>query len=239
VGAGVALRGVGADPEVGAGDEPARFAAALAAAVETAAALKTTAVVVEGGRFPGRAGARLEDVEQALRRGSRGGAEEAGALRAEAQRLREAGAARAVEAAARALHGPLKAGVPLAVRNGDGLAAVLQHVETGWLLDALPGLALWFDPARAERAARLGNGPAVTAWLDAYGPRVGGVAAHGLGSGLGGRAHPADAGPDWGSLAASLPRRLTWVLDLSGSLAAADVRDAVRFLEAETAPRRA
>ena len=232
VGAGVVPLGVGADPEAGAADDAARFSAALATAVETASALKSPAVVVEGGRFAGRAGARLQDLERELRRAVRGAGGDPTPLRAEAARLRQAGAAKGVEAAARALHGPLKEGVPLAVRNGDGLGDVLQSVETGWLLDALPGLSLWFDPARAERAARLATGPALMPWLDAHAARVAGLAAHGLGSDLAGRAHPEDAGPDWGSLVASLPRRLTWVLDVSGTLSAADVRDAVRFLEA-------
>lgn len=238
-GAGIVTRAVAADPEVGASTEGTRFSTALAAAIEVAAALKAPAVVVEGGRIPGAAGARLADLEASLRKAARGSGEDAAPWLAEGERLRAERRDRLVEAAARALHGPLKDGVPLALRNGDGLDDLVGHAEIGWLLDALPRLAVWFDPARAQRAVRLTAAPALTAWTDAWASRAAGVVAHGLGSDLGGHAHPEDAGPDWGSLGASLPRRLTWVLDVSGSLSAADVRDAVRYLKASGAFGRA
>jgi hypothetical protein len=233
--AGVTVVSVGADPDAGAADAGTRFATALAVAIETASALKAKAVVVEGGRFPGPAGARLADLDRALARVARGSGDDAAKAREESLRLRGVGRERLVEGAARALHAALKDGVPLTVRNGDGLAALLGFEETGWLLSALPRLQLFFDPARAERAARLATGPALVRWTDAHAARVAGVAAHGLGSDLAGRAHPEDAGPDWGSLGDTLPRGRTWVLDVSGTLSAADVRDAVRFLRASGA----
>jgi hypothetical protein len=142
---------------------------------------------------------------------------------------------RRVEEAARALHGPLAAGVPLAVVNGGRDADLLHLTETGWLLDALPRLALWFDPARALalEAAGLDAGP--LAYADRFAGRVGGVLVHGLGSDGRGHAHPEDRGPPWGRLGESLPQRVPWVLDLSSRHDAADLRDAARFLEAALA----
>lgn len=232
-GTGVAVASVGVDPEVGAADG-GRFAAALDLAIAAAAALKAKAVVVEAGGFTGPTAARLTEANRVLRTAS-GSGDEAERVRADVRALRGEARAKRVEIAARGLHAALKDGVPLAVRNDDGLERLLGFEETGWLLGALPRLGLWFDPARAERGARLGVGPALSRWADAYAARVAGVAAHGLGSDLAGHAHPEDEGPDWGSLGETLPRRLTWVLDVSGRLSAADVRDAVRFLTASGA----
>lgn len=206
------------------------FPPALTRAVEAAVALKAPWVLVEAGALPGEAGARLAALERALRRHP--AEAEAATARAEGLALRAGPRERLVEQVARALHGPLREGVPLAVVPGDGAEHLLGLTETGWLLEALPRLMLWLDAARAERAARLGLGPALTAWTDAWAGRTVGVLAHGLGGDLAGHAHPEEDGPAWGSLGESLPRGLPWVLDVSGRLSAADVRDALRCLAA-------
>ena len=136
----------------------------------------------------------------------------------------------ATERLVRAIHGPLRRGVPLAFRNGAGRADLLGFQETEWLLSELPGLDLHFDPARAERAARREEGPSLTAWMDAYAGRCSGVFVHGLGASGEGGAHPADDGPPWRTLASSLPRRVPWILDPSTALSPAEVKDALHFL---------
>ena len=156
----------------------------------------------------------------------RGKAPDASGVPALRTGAREAAAERAV----RALYGPLSRGVPLAVRNGDGVHDLLGLEETGWLLDEFPRLGFWFDPTRAFRAFRAGSGPATAVWTERLARRVGGVFAHGLGSSLEGGSHPEDVAPPWGTLAEVLPRGVPWVLDVSPSLAAGDVAEAVRYL---------
>lgn len=140
------------------------------------------------------------------------------------------GSEAATERVARAVHGLLGRGVPLAFRNGGGEHDLLGFQETEWLLSALPGLRLYFDPAHAERAARQTDGPSLTAWMDAFAGRCAGVFVHGLGSSGAGGAHPADDGPPWSTLVSSLPTRVPWVLDPGADMGAADVEDALRFL---------
>jgi len=144
------------------------------------------------------------------------------------QRVRE----RQVEVLARTLHGPLAAGWPLAALHGTAAGELLLLEETGWLLDALPRLGLWLDPARLLALERSGGSPGPAAWADRFAGRVVGVSVHGLGSDGQGHAHPEDDGPAWGRLAASLPRWVPWALDLSGRLTAADVREALRYMTA-------
>ena len=136
----------------------------------------------------------------------------------------------ATERTARAIHGPLGRGVPLAFRNGGGRQDLLGFEETGWLLSELPSLGLYFDPARAERAARNEEGPSLTAWMDAYAGRCAGIFVHGLGASGSGGAHPADDGPPWSTLVSSLPRNVPWVLDPGEALGRAGVEDALRYL---------
>lgn len=101
-----------------------------------------------------------------------------------------------------------------------------------WLLDDLPALGLFFDPARAQRAWRLGLGPEPAAWADRLASRTVGVFVHGLGSDLAGHGHPEDGAADWGTLGRSLPHRVPWILDVTHALSAADVEDAIRYLRA-------
>lgn len=183
-------------------------------ALALAGALRVERVVVGGGRLeplPGM-GAAPSEAER------------------EAQRLRTR--ERQVESLARRLHGSVSAGAPLAVRHGATEADLLRLDEVGWLLDALPRLMLWLDPARLLAASREGWSPGPLAWADRLAGRVAGLSVHGLGSDGRGHAHPEDDGPPWGTLASCLPRRVPWALDLSGRLDARDVGDARRFLEA-------
>lgn len=231
--AGSGVRVAAVAPEAARGHALApTFAAACAQAAEVASALRAPVVLLSGGSFPGEAGRRLEALGRRLSRPTTGETTDPEALRAELLATRQGARERLVEQIARALHGPLAQGVPLAVANGLGPEQVLGFTETGWLLDALPRLGLWLDPLGAEQARRQGWGPGGVAWTDAYGGRTVGALAHGAGSAGTGHAHPEDQGADWGSLGESLPRRLPWILDVTGSLSAADVRDAVRYLTA-------
>lgn len=183
-------------------------------ALALAGALRVERVVVGGGRLEAAAsltGAAAPEARQAQR-----------------LRVRE----RQVEALARSLHAPVGAGVPLAVQHAATAHDLLRLEEVGWLLDALPRLSLWLDPCRLLAAAREGWDPGPLAWADRLAGRVAGVSVHGLGSDGRGHAHPEDDGPPWGTLAASLPRRVPWALDLSGRLEARDVAEARRFLDA-------
>jgi hypothetical protein len=180
--------------------------------VELAAALRVQRLVVRGGAFePPR--------------------DLAGEAAREPARLRSA-RERQVEALARRLHGPVGAGVPLAVQHARAPHELLTLEGAGWLLEALPRLMLWLDPAWALAASRQGWDAAAQDWADRLAGRVAGVSVHGLGSDGRGHAHPEDDGPPWGTLAASLPRRVPWALDLTGALSSADVREARRYLEA-------
>lgn len=184
------------------------------AALALAGALRVERVVVGGGSLATPPGLTVE----------------AGAAAREAQRLRVR--ERQVEALARALHAPVGAGVPLAVRHAQVASDLLRLEEVGWLLDALPRLTLWLDPARLLAASREGWEAGPLAWADRLAGRVAGVSVHGLGSDGRGHAHPEDDGPPWGTLASTLPRRVPWALDLSSRLEARDVAEARRFLEA-------
>jgi hypothetical protein len=179
---------------------------------EVGGALRVERIVVAGGAFTAPRGVT-------------------GAAATEPEVLRRA-RERQVEALARALFAPVRAGLPLAVGQAAGPHELLTLEALGWLLDALPRLTLWFDPARALAASRAGTDAAPDAWADRFAGRVAGVSVHGLGSDGRGHAHPEDDGPPWSTLAASLPRRVPWTLDLSGNLSADDVREARRYLEA-------
>jgi hypothetical protein len=126
---------------------------------------------------------------------------------------------RDLEALLRALHGPLRRGVPVGVRN-DGEQGGLGFEETGHVLDELPGVRLWFDP---ERARRRESAVPLERWADRYAGRTGGVFLHGAlrgasGGGDEGLGPPDDGALDWGTLAPLLPRRVPWVLDLSAKV---------------------
>jgi hypothetical protein len=131
---------------------------------------------------------------------------------------------------ARALHAPLTAGVPLALRNGGDPTDLLDETVCGWLLEALPRLGLWFDPAAALRAARREGGAPLARWTDAWAGRTGGVFVHGLGAAGRGGAHPCEDGPPWTALRESLPGRVPWVLELDPACEEAHVRDALAWL---------
>lgn len=224
--AGVQACGVAPRGDAGASDEDgARFATALAEAAACAAALRAPALVVEGGGLGSRLEDRLREAEDDLRAGAEAAT---AAWRAERAEARE----EATERALRALYADLRAGVPLSVRPGAGPADLLGFEETGWLLGELRGLGLWLDPARATRAQRLGWGPALDAWLDAYARRCTGVFVQGLGRDLDAGLHPAEGGLDWGHLARALPRRVPWVIDLAPSRSADALADAVALLRA-------
>ncbi len=130
----------------------------------------------------------------------------------------------------RALHGPLVAGAPLAIRNGPGADALIGFVATEWLLSELPRLALWFDPSSALARQRAGVGTEVTGWIDAYGLRMGGLFVHGLGSDGRGGAHPTDDGADWPALWGALPRAAPRVLAMGPEHDDEALRDALRYL---------
>ena len=229
-----AIRSVGASVcavvlgETGATEET--FARRRAAAVEAAACLRAGHVVVEGGSLGRQATRALRREERDLLTALRGReTPDAGSALALRDEYRE----KAAETAARALHSALADGVPYALRNGARPEdLLLRPEEVEWLLDDLPTLSLYFDPARAERAWRLGLGPAPAEWADRLASRMAGVFVHGLGSDLAGHGHPEDGAADWGTLGASLPRRVPWVLDLTHTLSAADVEDAIRYLRA-------
>jgi hypothetical protein len=140
--------------------------------------------------------------------------------------------AREVEALARVFHPMLAAGAPLVLRHAERTGDLLGLEEAGWLLEALPRLALWLDPAWLHGAERDGWGAGPQAWADRWAGRVAGVSVHGLGSDGRGHAHPEDDGPRWGTLAGALPRGVPWALDVSRDLADDDVREARRYLEA-------
>lgn len=129
-----------------------------------------------------------------------------------------------IEALARALHGWLDEGAPVAVLPGEGAGALLDGEALAWLLEDLPGLALWFDPVRvAGDAGRL-------AVLDRWAGRCRGIHVAGIGAdGQGGR-HPEEGGTDWEALRAMLPAGLPWVLDLRPEVDADELLDALRFV---------
>ncbi len=130
----------------------------------------------------------------------------------------------------RALHAPLAAGAPLALRNAAGPEDLLGVTEVEWLLSELPRLALWFDPARAMARQRAGGGASLRTWIDAYADRCTGVFAHGLGrDGLGG-AHPSDDGVDWAALCGAIPRSAPWVLAMDPETDDDTLRDAQSYL---------
>ena len=214
--------------EAGATDDA--FERHRAAAVAAAARLRAPSVVVEGGDLGLKASRTLKRAESALLAAFRGG--EAPDV-AEAQALRDAEREGGADRAARALHRASADGAELAIRNGGRAAdLLLQPDVVEWLLSDLPTLGLWFDPARAHRAWCLGLGPEPAAWADRFAGRTTGVFVHGLGSDLGGHGHPEDGAPDWGTLGRSLPHRVPWILDVTHTLSAADVEDAIRYLRA-------
>jgi hypothetical protein len=130
----------------------------------------------------------------------------------------------------RTLHPYLADGVPLAIRNTGEPAGLLGMTGCEWMLDELPRLVLWLDPARALRRHRADLGPPPSSWTDAFAHRTGGVFVHGLGSeGLGG-AHPDDDGPDWRALRGVLPGAAPWVLELDSVRSEDEVADALRYV---------
>ena len=212
--------------ETGATDDA--FDRRRAPAVAAAAQLRAGSVVVEGGDLGPQASRALRHAEATLLAARRKG-ETLDVT--DALALRRAERERAAERAARALHRALGDGPPLAIRNGGRASDLLLHPdEVEWLLGDLPVLGLWFDPARALRAWRLGLGPEPAAWADRLASRTTGVFVQGLGSDLAGHGHPEDGAADWGTLGRSLPHRVPWVLDVSHTLSAADVDDAIRYL---------
>jgi hypothetical protein len=137
---------------------------------------------------------------------------------------------RAVEDAARSLHGPLRRGVPLAVRPGSAAGDLLGIEETGWLLDALPRLAFVLDPARARRLHLAEHGPAPEVWAERFGPRTNLIACHGFGDSDAGGRHPAEDDLAWRVLSEMVPRRTPWLLDLAPDLGVGDLSDALGYL---------
>jgi hypothetical protein len=128
------------------------------------------------------------------------------------------GRERAAERLARALHGPLSLGAPIAVTNGAREDDLVGLEEFGWLLEALPRLGLWFDPARA-----VSRGDALPeAWADRFAGRTTGVVV----------LHGAARSPDLGILTRLLPRRAPWVLDAGPEVPEADLLLALGSLKA-------
>lgn len=138
----------------------------------------------------------------------------------------------AADGLVRALHGPLVAGAPLAIRNGAGEDALLGFVATEWLLSELPRLTLWFDPPAALARLRAGVGTQVAGWMDAYGTRMGGLFVHGLGSSGAGGAHPTDDGVAWDALSGALAPGLPRVLVMDPAHDDEAIRDGLRFTRA-------
>jgi len=200
------------------------------AAVGAAARLRAPCVVVEGGDLGLEASRSLRREESALLAALRSGEVPDGA---DALAQRAAACEAVADRAVRALHRAQADGVPLAIRNSGRVGDLLLGPDVvEWLLDDLPALGLFFDPAHALRAWRLGLGPEPAAWADRLASRTTGVFVHGLGSDLAGHGHPEDGAADWGTLGRSLPHRVPWVLDVTHTLSAADVEDAIRYLRA-------
>ena len=132
----------------------------------------------------------------------------------------------------RALHTHLSEGVPLAIRNASEPTGLLDMTVCEWMLDELPRLVLWMDPARALRRHRAGEGPEPRHWIDAFAGRTGGVFVHGLGASGAGGAHPDDDGPGWEDLRGALPTAAPWVLDLDPALSEDAVADALGYVRA-------
>lgn len=131
---------------------------------------------------------------------------------------------------ARTLHGPIAGGLPVAITPGDAGAALLDDEALGWLLDDLPALGLWLDPAAVMRREAEGTGAGLVALLNRWASRCRGTLVAGLGTdGSGGR-HPEDVGADWSTLGELLPRGVPWVLDLDATAVGDELDDAVRFL---------
>lgn len=131
---------------------------------------------------------------------------------------------------ARRLHGPLTTGLPVAITPGDAGPTLLDDEALGWLLDDLPALGLWLDPAAVMRREAAGEGLGLVPLLDRWAGRCRGTLVAGLGSdGAGGR-HPEDVGADWSTLGELLPRGVPWVLDLDAKAVGDELDDAVRFL---------
>jgi hypothetical protein len=232
VGAVLAAEGGGASAE-----NEAPFQAGIARAASVAASLRAAFVVAEGGGLGRGAGPRLRRADRRLATDARSDAKADADTMEEVIRRRGEAREKAAERAVRALHAARTTGAPLAVRNGGSAACLLGFEELEWVLDDLPRLVLFFDPARALRLHALGLGPAPAAWGERYAKRIAGVLVQGLASDLVGGSHPEDGGAAWQELAEGLPRAAPWFLDLAPTLAAADVEDAVRYLRAEIEPR--
>lgn len=210
----------------GAADEDgARFGLAMDEAAHCASGLRAGLVVTDGGGLGSEVDGILEAADGAAWEALPDRESEPAWAPLRTAR-REAAAQRAV----RALHAALAADVPVAVRHGGGPADLLGTEEAGWLLDELPRLRLVLDPGRAERAHRLGVGPAPLAWADAYAARCGAVVVQGVGAHGRGGAHPTEGSIDWRALVESLPRGLPWVLDLAPERSDDEVTDALRWL---------
>lgn len=226
VGAVFANGGGGASAENDAG-----FAAVVTQASALAASLRAPFVVVEGGGFGATADRALRKADRRLVSAGRLGEDPDAA--AEVGRLHGEMREQAAERAVRALHQVARGGASLAVRHGGSAACLLGFEELEWVLDDLPALSLFFDPARALRRHRLGLGPEPAAWAERFARRTAGVIVQGLASDLAGGSHPEDGAAPWRELAEALPRGVPWFLDLAPTLAAADVEDAVRYLQTE------
>jgi hypothetical protein len=189
--------------------------------------VRTAAVALREGGVGRGADAALEaGIARAIRAAHR--------LRAEAVVLGGAGGfdasraarERAVDDAARRLHGRLRDGVPFVIRHGIASTDLLGLDETEWLLDALPGLGFLFDPFGANRRAAEGEGPPAETWAERFAKRTVLVAVRGEGEQDGG--HPADSDVDWRQIAGLLSGDVTWVLETGPR--AGDVSDAASYL---------
>lgn len=129
----------------------------------------------------------------------------------------------------RSLHGPLRGGAPLVLRNRRRADDLLGIEELEWVRSELPELGFWFDPLSAWLEGEA-DGDGLVAWLDRFSGAVGGVFVHGAGSDRTGGSHPTDGGPPWGTLVTALPARVPWVLDLGPALGDGDAEDAARYL---------
>jgi len=207
-------------------DVRAHVGAWLAEATTVAASLGARHVVVDLGVS---ASVAAEEARTAQRAALREGTPVANEVHDAWLNAREAQSPRLLEAIAPVLHASLRGGTPLALRVGAHAGARFAPLECGWLLDDLPGLAVWADPIRLAGLHEAGLGEAPATWLEPHAARVVGVEVSGRDtSGEAGR-HPEDMPLPWSTLIDVVPAAAAWTLDLAPHTDEALVRDAVAW----------
>lgn len=207
-------------------DVRARVAAWLDEATAMAGSLGARHVVLDLGVSESVA---ADEIRITQRAALREGAPVAGEVHDAWLSAREAQSPRLLEAIAPVLHASLRRGTPLALRVGAHAGARLAPLECGWLLDDLPGLAVWADPIRLAGLQEAGLGVAPATWLEPHAARIVGVEVSGRDShGEAGR-HPEDMPLPWSTLIDVVPAASAWTLDLAPGTDEALVRDAVAW----------